>query len=225
MLLWDLDGTIIDSSGDLARSINLLLKDYGYPPLSCETVVSHIGRGARNLVARCLEEYDHILTSESDHDDALDTFEKHYRAALIVDTFVYPTISDTLHTLAASGRRMALVTNKPELPSIEILELLGLSSCFFTVVGGDTLPARKPDPAPLLLAMERCSVDRERVIMIGDTSIDTVSARRAGVLACGVGWGLGDREAARNADPDWWIEEPSTLSEMLLQKKDCPKHG
>jgi len=196
-----------------------MLDEYGYGALPRDTVISHIGWGARNLVERCFEEYGHGLPTPADRAAALATFSKHYRAGLVVETVVYPTLTETLHTLAATGCPMALVTNKPEEPSVGILELLGLSSCFETVIGGDTLPTRKPDPAQLLLAIERCQADPDRVVMIGDASVDVEAARHAGVSACGVGWGLGDREAARNAGPDWWIEEPETLSEILLSER------
>ena len=254
ILLWDLDGTIADTSRDLAAAINRMLADYGYAPLPVPVVVGHIGKGAQNLVARCLEEYGHRLEGDAAADtaarsgdtatspgdsaggpgdsvaDALSTFERHYAAHLMDQTEVYPGVGTLLRELARAGRRMAVVTNKPERFSRDILDRLGLVSCFVTVVGGETLPVRKPAPEPLWYAIRACGRERAPVssaadlsrsaVMLGDTWIDAGAARAAGLPVILVGWGLGDREKARASEPNAWVETVEELRELLFSPQD-----
>ncbi len=232
ILLWDLDGTLVDTSRDLAAAINGMLKEYGYPVLETDVVVGHVGRGARNLVTRCLEERGHSLADGSETDQALAVFDQHYDRNLLATTTPYPGIWELIWRLADRGQRMAVVTNKPEGFSRKILDGLDLSACFQAVVGGDTLPTHKPDPQPLNFARRQCRASgfrgssgspgtpgsaepRDETIMIGDTWIDGESARAAGVSAILVGWGLGDRDRARQAYHDSWAETVEELAALL----------
>ncbi|MEZ4649906.1 MAG: HAD hydrolase-like protein [Candidatus Eisenbacteria bacterium] len=286
MLLWDLDGTIVDTSRDLAGAINRMLADYGYSPLGLAIVVGHIGKGAQNLVARCLEEYGHRLegdpgwtgtdsapfgaspTGAVTVDEigsaagphvgvpkvggldkpgdtvaaALGVFERHYAAHLLDETTVYAGVADLLRDLSNAGREMAVVSNKPEGFCRDILDRLELSPYFHVVVGGETLPRRKPAPDPIWYAIEKCThpnrspvstssattASTEAVlgplegsrgnacaVMIGDTWIDTEAARAAGIPAILVGWGLGDRDLARASAPDAWAEDATVLRQLL----------
>lgn len=269
VILWDLDGTIVDTSRDLAAAVNRMLAEYGWPPLPVPVVVGHIGKGAQNLVARCLEEYGHRLagdggappvpasapvpvptsvhgvrgvaraaSEENRPEDtvaaALAVFERHYAAHLMDETEVYPGVAGLLQDLARAGRRMAIVTNKPEGFSREIVDRLGLGGCFQAIVGGETLAVRKPAPEPLWhatrlvleLGESTATVDagprsgakpdwRAAAVMVGDTWIDAEAARAAGVPVILVGWGLGDRQRARAAAPDVWVESAAELGEVL----------
>ena len=207
-----------------------MLADYGYPPLPVPTVVGHIGKGAQNLVARCLEEYGYRLdgdpgwTGESGAPPgdtvaaALHVFEGHYAAHLLDETEVYGGVEELLRDLAHAGRGMAIVSNKPEGFCRDILDQLGLAGYFRIVVGGEALPKRKPAPDPIWHAIQACtgrSAEDALAVMIGDTWIDTEAARAAGIPAVLVGWGLGDRELARSSGPDAWAEDAPTLRQLL----------
>ena len=221
-------------------AINWMLHEYGYPPLPLATVVGHVGKGAENLVARCLEEYGHRLEGDPGSGgppslrvpvgphpgtvaEALALFERHYTDHLTDETRVYPGVANLIQELAGEGRRMAVVSNKPERFSRDILRHLQLDSCFVTVVGGETLPTRKPSPEPLLHAIAVCrsresTSSAAKAAMIGDTWIDAVAARAAGVPVILVGWGLGDRKTAREAGPDAWVESTEALRALLVPR-------
>lgn len=218
ILLWDLDGTLVDTQLDLATSVNWMLREYGYTKLPVENVSHHIGRGARNLVARSLEERGHPPLTSDEVDRALAVFQRHYAEHLLDHSAPYDGIRVLLETLTARGRTMAVVTNKPEHFSREILTGLDLLKCFRTLVGDSTTPYRKPDPRPLLHALALCDPNAipADAIMIGDSEIDVLAARNAGIAVVGCGWGLGPLGALREAGPDWFFAEPSELAAGLV---------
>lgn len=218
ILLWDLDGTLVDTREDLTRAINLLLGDLGFPQLSRETIVRHIGKGIRNLVDRSLEESGRPPATDAERRRAVELFYRHYGTCLLDTTRPYPGIESTLGALREAGRRMAVVTNKPESMSRTILEGLDLLSCFTVVVGDGTVPARKPDPAPLLHALRLCdpAAGPERAALIGDSLIDVETGRNAGTPVCAVGWGFGNPAELRAAHPAWWAETQAELDQLLL---------
>ena len=222
-LLWDLDGTIIDSRHDLATAVNRLLADMELPALSLGGVVTHVGKGARNLVAQCLKDAGRSL-SEDEFNRALAGFARHYDRCLLDRTRPYRGMKSLLRRLRDSGRLMAVVTNKPERMTWRILEGLDLSSCFQVVLGDLPGRPRKPDPAPLHMALEMMGRgdDPTRAMMIGDSLMDLEAARAAGVPSCGVAWGLVDAEVVRAAGPDWWVEDVRELSALLRGKKKKP---
>jgi phosphoglycolate phosphatase len=216
-LLWDLDGTLVDTGRDLALAVNRMLGEYGYAALPDHTVVGHVGKGARNLVKRCLEERGHVLSSESEVEAALARFNCHYSDCLLDSSRPYPGIETLLADLADAGRPMAVVTNKPQSFSDRILEKLDLAPHFRFVLGEGILPERKPDPAPLLHALEKCApgTPPSEAVLIGDSWVDVRAARNAGMLSCGVAWGLGSPREARDEAPDWWVEDALQLRDLL----------
>ena len=216
-LLWDLDGTLVDTGRDLATAVNRMLGDYGHPILPLETVISHVGKGARNLVARCLEERGTVLSTTVDEDLALSRFEARYLECLLDESAPYPGINELITDLAGSGRPMAVVTNKPQRFSDRILDALGLHPHFGFVLGEGAGAARKPDPEPLLLALSRCApqADPASAVMVGDSWVDVRAAHEARMRCCGVSWGMGVRQDALDEHPDWWAETVPQLRELL----------
>ena len=216
-LLWDLDGTLVDTGRDLAQAVNRMLGDYGYEVLPEEAVISHVGKGVRNLVTRCLEERGHTLSTEEERVDAMASFGRHYRDCLLDTTHPYPGIPELLADLADAGRRMAVVTNKPQHFSDRILDALDLRRHFGFVLGEGLLLARKPDPEPLLFALERCDphAAASRAVLIGDSWVDVRAARNAQMRSCAVAWGLGVPQEARDERPDWWVESVPQLRDLL----------
>lgn len=180
--LFDLDGTLVDSVADLATAVNLLREELDLPPLDLPTVRAYVGDGATALVTRALPEGWFAPAR-------LQRFLALYREHLLDRTFVYPGIGEFLEL--HRGRPMAVVTNKPFPLARDLLAGLGLLPCFPVVIGGESSPARKPDPAPVLLALERLGVPRDRAVMIGDHHTDLRAGRAAGVLTCFCAWGIG----------------------------------
>lgn len=189
-LVFDLDGTLVDSRADLAAAINRTRADLGRPPLALERIVGMVGEGARLLVARALEG----LEGEA-LDRALARFLAHYEPRCTEETRPYPGIPELL-AAAAVRRPLALLTNKPERMSRKILEHFGWAPLFAAVVGGDTLAERKPAPAGLLHLAARLGFEPGELCLVGDSPIDAATARAAGTSFVWVEWGFAVVEPA-----------------------------
>ncbi len=193
VLVFDLDGTLVDSAGDIAAAVNLALAEQGRRPISEAEARLIIGDGAAVLMSRALS-----LTAEDpgDHPRALKTFLAHYLSAVDERTQVYPGVHETLARLGARGHRMGVCTNKPIGPTLRLLDALGLEEHFQAVVGGDTLPVRKPDPAPALETLARLGARPEQATFIGDSAVDVETAAAAGLAMVLVSWGYSRGQAA-----------------------------
>jgi phosphoglycolate phosphatase len=208
-IVFDLDGTLIDSRADLSAAVNHVLLTFGLPELPLEIVCQYVGEGARVLVQRALGP-----AHQARLDEGLGIFLKYYGAHLLDHTEPYDGIPEALEALAERGVGLSVLTNKPAAMSRAILDGLGLLSRFAAVVGGDSFPLRKPDPAGInhLLATTRAS--RARTVLVGDSLIDLHTARAAQIAFCGVAWGL--RHADLVAAPvDRMIDHPSQLVHIV----------
>ena len=186
LVVFDLDGTLIDSRLDLAESTNEMLQTYGAPALPVDRVAMMVGEGARKLVERALAASD----LDPAEPDALPRFLEIYARRLLVHTRPYDGI---LYAVAALGRthRLAVLTNKPADPTRRLLEAFNLSSHFADVIGGDSPWARKPDPAGLRALMDKGGATASDTWLVGDSMIDVETARNAGVKMCVVLYGFG----------------------------------
>jgi phosphoglycolate phosphatase len=182
--LFDLDGTLVDSVADLATAVNLLRAELSLPPLDIPTVRGYVGDGATFLVKRSLPAG---LFSE----ERLQRFLVHYGEHLLESTVLYPGVRPFLDKLQSAGMKMAVVTNKPHRFSLLLLEGLALSGYFPLVIGGDSLPQKKPNPLPVLFAMEQLGTTPDRSILIGDHHTDLAAGRGAGIRTCFCAWGIG----------------------------------
>jgi phosphoglycolate phosphatase len=185
LLIFDLDGTLIDSAPDIRRAVDAMLADLKAAPLPFATVRGMIGDGARQLVSRVLSASG-IVTDE---DSALRSYLAHYKAAPVVETRPYPGVPETLAALLGSGYRLAVATNKPEALARQVLDELGLADRFEQIVGGDTNPYRKPDPRILTGLIAALAANSTEAIMIGDSEVDAETAAAAGLpfvlMTCG----------------------------------------
>jgi phosphoglycolate phosphatase len=179
-LIFDLDGTLVDSAPDLATALNGLLAEFGKPALAETTVRSMVGDGAGVLVQRGLAASG---LGEVDQPAALKRFLALYRDCLIDKTRAYPDVEAVLERLRAAGHQLGICTNKPYDPTQRILKALKLDRFFGSVIGGDSLPKRKPDPEPLLAAIEGLGGAVGSAVMIGDSANDVLCARAAAVTA------------------------------------------
>jgi phosphoglycolate phosphatase len=199
-VLWDLDGTLVDSAGDIAAAVDRTLVRTGRAPLGEALVRGFIGDGARKLVDRCVE-----AAGGRPGEGDLAVFLEEYGAALVVRTRVYDGLVAVLDAVRAP---MAVVTNKPEAFSRTILAGLALARFFPVVIGGDTFPVRKPDPTMLHEALRR--LDAPDGVMVGDGPADVGAARAAGLPMIGVGWGI-----AAPLGADVSVATPTALLEAL----------
>ena len=178
LLIFDLDGTLVDSAPDLRHAVNQMLAEQGAEPLPLQDIRKMIGDGAAQLVARA---YAARSLELRDPKAALQRFFHFYEADPTANTILYDGVRDTLSAAARSGFGMAVSTNKPEGPARVILERLGVAGHFSAVVGGDTHAFRKPDPRMLTLLMEKYGVAAARTLMIGDSEVDAATAHAAQV--------------------------------------------
>lgn len=221
LVVFDLDGTLIDSIVDIAASANeALIEVRGEGArLPQDLVQSFVGGGARQLIERCL------VASHQPADDLERVFERFlaiYAERLTETTRLYPGMESTLDGLASSAA-LAVLTNKPGAMSRALLRELGLTDRFMAIIGGDDLASRKPDPEGLLKIVAEAGVSPRETVMVGDSAVDVLTARRAGVLAIGVSWGY-DREGVRREQPDLLATKPSDLLLSLTDTSILPGH-
>lgn len=188
LLIFDLDGTLVDSRRDLAVAINRMRNHYCLGPLSLEVVSSYVGGGARNLVERALR---HTAVNV---DEALELYKAHYDTDLITHTTVYPGVVEGLQKLVDAGHQLAVLSNKPGDASRSILGHFRVDRCFKSVIGGGDIGKLKPHPDGITKLVSETGVDTSRTWMIGDHHTDLAAAKNAGVYSAYVEYGFGDSE-------------------------------
>lgn len=228
LLIFDLDGTLIDSRADLVASVNLALTALGRAPLPEEEVGRYVGDGAAMLMQRALG-----LAPSPDPQRtpptppvlappaaelaarALELFLEFYAAHKLDHTRLYPGVEESLHTLHAAGARMAVLTNKPVRPSQEIVARLGIAPLFGAVLGGNSFAQKKPDPVGIHALLEQYGVEPRACVMVGDSAVDVRCGRAAGVWTAGVSYGFAP-ESLRAQPPDWMADSFPQLGGDLL---------
>ena len=210
LVVFDLDGTLVDSVADIASAVNRMLASQApaVPPLPLETVRAFVGNGARELVSRVLSQTGVVVPV----DQALDAFLDAYRAGLLDATRPYPGVVEGLDLMR--DRILAVLTNKPGDMSRTILAGLGLEDRFSQIMGGGDFPGRKPDPAGLQMLLRENAVPPEAALMVGDSGVDVRTARNAGTRVAGVTYGL-DPEGLATAGPDLLVDSLATLALRL----------
>jgi phosphoglycolate phosphatase len=214
-LLIDLDGTLVDSAPDLAAAANRMLAGLDAPPLPADTVRSFIGNGIPALVRRVLAATPGL--QGTDEGLALAAFHRHYSDCNGRHGAPYPGVLEGLGTLRMLGHPLACVTNKPRGHTLPLLEMTGLSAYFGAVVCGDSAPAMKPDPAPLLAACRSLGVQAEQCLMVGDSEVDVAAARAAGMPVCIVRYGYHGRVGLAGLRCDAYIDSFNELPGLLGQ--------
>jgi phosphoglycolate phosphatase len=202
--IFDLDGTLIDSKTDLVNSVNAVLRELGRHELPAETVASYVGHGAPQLIASALGPD----CGDADRKAALSAFLAHYEKHNLDATRAYPGVEEALAAL--SQYPMAVLTNKPQNMSRQILEGLGLTKFFSAIYGGDSFPSKKPDPSGVLSILNELATEPEHAAMIGDSDVDIQTARNASMQAIAVTYGFGNYD--RRANPaDLYLDRLSEL--------------
>ncbi|HET7873123.1 MAG TPA: HAD-IA family hydrolase [Terriglobales bacterium] len=214
LLIFDLDGTLVDSRRDLANSVNAMLRHYGKHELDSDVIASYIGNGAPMLVRRSLGDPD----DERFVQEALLYFMAYYREHKLDHTYVYEGVMESLEAIV-NGRnghkvKMAVLSNKPVGPSRAIVEALGLGKYFFQVYGGNSFHTKKPDPTGVQALLDQSGAGVEETVIIGDSDVDVITARNSGTYSLGVRYGLSPH-TLEDAPPDVLIDHPTELVEVL----------
>ncbi len=213
-VVFDLDGTLIDSAPDLAGALNELLTENGRPQITLADVRMMVGDGAVALIERGFAQSGGLdgVPMANLRNRFLDLYERR----MTTETVLYPGAVETLHALSGHGCRIALCTNKPVAMAASILDHLGILDRFAAVLGGDSLPVRKPDPQHLRTTIERASGSTNRAAMIGDSQTDVLTARRANVPVLAVSYGY-TSEPAHDLGADEVVDRLDEIPAILVQ--------
>ncbi len=214
LLVFDLDGTLVDSKQDLAMSINAMRVEMGLVPLPLDLIATYVGNGVRLLVRRSLG----TGADEEKVERGLAFFLGYYREHMLDRTAPYPGVPEALKKL--SGRNMAVLTNKPVNFSREMIARLGFGAYFTYIYGGNSFPKKKPDPIGLHRLMDDFQVAAANTLMIGDSDTDVLTGRNAGAWTCGVTYGFG-AHTLEKVSPHLLIDDLRELPPLL----DGPRAG
>lgn len=194
-IVFDLDGTLIDTAPDLCGALNWVLERIDRPLVPVEDVRHMVGEGARGLIERGLSASGPTPTPDEVESHVVH-FLDHYRRNLSAQSVPFPGVEETLDALADLGARIAICTNKPEEMAVQLMDDLGLGHRFPVILGGDSLPVRKPDPGHIIGTVERMGAALEDVVFVGDSHVDVAAARGAGVPVIAVSFGYSLVDAA-----------------------------
>jgi phosphoglycolate phosphatase len=213
LVVFDLDGTLVDSEYDLAASINAMLRQYGRNELPLEVIKTYIGDGAPMLVRRALGD----PNDEAFLQEALLYFLNYYREHKLDSTYAYEGVVQSLEQIAnvnGTLRKLAVLTNKPVRPARDILAGLGLAARFFQIYGGNSFETKKPDPEGVRTIMREAGASPEQSVMVGDTEVDILTARNAGMWSIGVNYGFAAHSLER-VHPDVLVDTPAEVGRVL----------
>jgi len=224
LLVFDLDGTLIDSAQDLCNSVNATIEEFGYSRLPDPAIAGFVGNGAPMLMRRSLALAGNTAPNKIDEEqfaNAYQFFLQYYREHKLDFTYAYAGVLDALKALhdlheapGAPSRTMAVLTNKPVRPARGICEGLGLAGYFLHIYGGDSFPVKKPDPLGLRSLMEETGARPEETVMIGDSQVDVETARNAGVWSLGCAFGFGPQNLL-DTPPDVLVDSAAEWTEAL----------
>jgi phosphoglycolate phosphatase len=208
LIVYDFDGTLVDTFADIAGSVNLALTEMGLKSLDKKTIRGNIGSGMFNLMTRSL-----MKSGCNDIETSVLLFQKYYSHHLLDQTNFYPNGKEIVEYFF--DKKNAILSNKPINFIEKILKALSFSKPFDSIIGGDSLDVKKPDPKGLLLMMNKFNCPPERTLMVGDSAIDIETGKHAGAITCGVTYGLGNLDSLTNSNPDYLIDNLSQLKSLF----------
>ncbi len=194
LIIFDLDGTLVDSSGDIADAINHAVGPYNVPQVTVRETISLVGEGISRLMEKIIEK----KGLNADRDSLSRRFLEYYSAHLVDKTTVYPGVKETMEKL--NGYKKAVISNKRQALSANILDALGLSAYLDIIVGSDTTPERKPSPAPVRYVLANLDIKPESAVIVGDSNYDIEAGRAAGIRTVAVTYGYRPLDILRGAD-------------------------
>ncbi len=208
LIIFDLDGTLIDSRKDIANSVNYTLKAIGLDPLEDRIITGYVGNGVRGLMEKILFPANSYL-----FDKGMSIFLDYYAEHLLDNTIFFPGVIETLNYFA--DKKMAVVTNKPENLSVKTLKGLGVYNYFKAVLGGDSLEKKKPSPEPILKVLSDLNIQKEAAIIVGDGLQDIAAGKGAGIRTCAVTYGFTKTEELTKAEPTFIINSLHELKDRI----------
>jgi phosphoglycolate phosphatase len=211
LVIFDLDGTLLDSSEDIAWVANRTLDAFGYPRMDDSLIKERIGWGVVMLLKQIMPD-----TSHEKIDEAKRVFLDLYSSHLLVKSVLYPGVIDTIEHLLGKDKKLAVLTNKPVSLSVRIIDELFAPGTFIKVLGGDSLPAKKPDPAPVINIMETLCAGPEESVIVGDSPVDVEAGKGAGISTIGAAYGFRGIHELIEADADIIIESFAELKDIIL---------
>ncbi|MEO7649419.1 MAG: HAD-IA family hydrolase [Bryobacteraceae bacterium] len=211
LLIFDLDGTLIDSKLDLAHAVNATRAHLGYPALEHDTVYSYVGNGAPTLIRRALGPG----AADAAVEQGLAFFLNYYRDHMVDYTVLYPGVPESLARIADARVKMAVLTNKPVRISVAILDALGVGNYFQRVYGGNSFEQKKPHPVGIETLLSECGAERSKTMMVGDSAVDIETARNARVRSCGVTYGF-QPETLIGTPPDLLVDRIEQLADWVI---------
>lgn len=216
LIIFDFDGTLIDSGPDLAKALNKMLTHYNLEPITVEQVSQYIGNGAKKLVERGLKHRMQVEDiTEAFFNEAFEFYYQAYREVSNDKTFLYPGVVETLQYLDKKGYDMTICTNKPFEFIEPILDGLSIKQFFKTWVGADSLPKQKPDAMPLLHLAKEMNKEIEKTIMVGDSKNDIIAAQNATMDSIGVSYGYNYNEDIADYNPTKVVDSFAELKELF----------
>lgn len=207
LIIFDLDGTLVDASIDLANAINYAIEPYGAKPVSVQETISLVGEGITTLMEKLIRKEG----INADRDALVKRFLEHYSVHLVDNTTVYPGVAETLSEL--KDYKKAVISNKREALSSEIVERLGLAQYLDLIAGSDTTSERKPSPVPILHVLSKLDVKPEEAVIVGDSNFDIEAGKAAGIKTIAVTYGYRPREILKDAD--FMIDRMEELTNIL----------
>lgn len=214
-VLFDLDGTLVETSPEIADATNDLLRDLGLPSVTQQQVDAWIGHGTRELLVQALAHVRQLPQDAVRADEAMPTiaaqFDRHYHRRCGTHSRLYPQVMETLRQLRSQGTRVGVVTNKEGRHTERVLAAHGLPALLDAVISGDSLPTKKPDPAGILQCLQQWGVAPARALFVGDSRIDIATARNAGVAVWALPYGYNMGEPVVQSQPDRMIDDISAL--------------
>jgi phosphoglycolate phosphatase len=213
-VIFDLDGTLVASAGEIADALNAALAEEKLPALSHEQVAAMVGRGVRMLVERALVELD---AQAIDHERMLASFQRHYAANVGTEARLFDGVSEGLQRLRATRVRMATVTNKPRAFTLKLLQRLGVAAFFDVIVCGDDGVKRKPAPDMLLAACRAMGTEPGGTLMVGDSTNDVAAARAAGCRVWCVPYGYNEGRPSSELDCDRHVETIEQAARLVVE--------
>jgi phosphoglycolate phosphatase len=224
LVIFDLDGTLIDSRLDLVHSVNAALRHIGRPELPDDVIASYVGDGAPILIQRALGGEQ---VAESAVRKGLEFFLAYYREHKLDHTTVYPGIAEALSTIQQSSngtpRKLAVLSNKPVIPSLAIVEALGLGQFFFQIYGGNSFATKKPDPEGAHKLLEESGVTPEQAVIVGDSHVDVRTGRNAGLWTIGVTYGFATH-TLEDEPPDILVDLPQEVGAVFSESVKVFNH-